>query len=281
MSPAHDSRGVVVVIGAGGMGEAVARQVGPGRTVMLASRTEGRLHAAAARLRDEGNVVHERIVDIASRESVSELVDAAGALGPLDTIIQTGGLSPAMADPMEILRVDLVGTAIVLDEFIRIARPGTVAICVASMAGCLANLSTAFELALATSPTDQLLDIPEVVESQVNAVFAYMVAKRGNQLRVQNAANAWGIKGARVVSVSPGVTATPMAQEEFAGAFGEQTRQLIENSCMRRIGTPTDISAAIAFLISPAASYITGTDLLIDGGVVASIRSASLAQISE
>ena len=100
-----------------------------------------------------------------------------------------------------------------------------------------------------------------------------MTAKRGNQLRVRAAAPAWGARGARVNSLSPGVIATPMGEAELSGPTGEIMRQMIAGSPTGRIGTPHDIAAAVAFLVGPDAGFITGTDLLVDGGVVAAMST--------
>jgi NAD(P)-dependent dehydrogenase (short-subunit alcohol dehydrogenase family) len=264
---------VVVVVGAGGIGEAVARRLGPGRALVLASRTENRLRALARRLRAEGNDVHEQSVDVGDPGSVAELAAAAGALGPLDAVVNAAGLSPVMAGPEEILRVDLLGGAVVLDAFLPLARRGTVAVSVSSGAAYYAGAPAQLEYLLATTPTSRLLTLPELEAWRTHPDSAYLISKRANILRVQAAAAAWGLHGARVVSVSPGVTATDMGRLELAGPNGELIRTMMENSGVRRMGTPQDVAAAVEFLISPAASYITGVDLLIDGGVHAAHRT--------
>jgi NAD(P)-dependent dehydrogenase (short-subunit alcohol dehydrogenase family) len=138
----------------------------------------------------------------------------------------------------------------------------------------MAALAPDLERRLATTPTAELLDLPELSEDALgDAATAYVTAKRANQLRVRAAAVAWGARGARVNSVSPGVIATPMGDAELAGPTGEVMRQMIDDSPVGRIGTPHDVAAAVEFLVGPAAGFVTGIDLLVDGGVVAALHA--------
>lgn len=268
-------RDVVVVIGVGGMGLAIARRIGSGRRVVLADFNEQTLEAAAAQLRVEGHEVVAQRVDVSDRASVIELADASAAAGRVTHVAHTAGLSPVQAPTEAILRVDLLGVAYVLDEFPRVIAPGGAGVVIASMAGTMAAPSLPAELqaALGTTPTDELLDLPFLALDQVpNPGAAYSYAKRANQLRVAAAAGAWGERGARINTISPGVISTPMGSEELAGAAGEQMRGMIAMSAAKRLGTPDDIAAAAAFLLDPQqASFITGTDLLVDGGTVPAV----------
>ncbi|MBB4855392.1 NAD(P)-dependent dehydrogenase (short-subunit alcohol dehydrogenase family) [Mycobacteroides chelonae] len=172
--------------------------------------------------------------------------------------------SPASA----ILAVDLVGVALVLEEF------GT--IIAAGGAGHMPmELSANQERELATLGAEDLLALPYVASIEYPAV-AYQLSKRANHIRVRSAARHWGSRGARINSISPGVVSTKMGHQELASETGAVTKALIEGSASRRIGTSDDIAAATAFLLGPEAPYITGTDLLVDGGVIASVRSGQL-----
>jgi NAD(P)-dependent dehydrogenase (short-subunit alcohol dehydrogenase family) len=266
---------VAVVIGTGGIGMAIARRLGSGKTLLLADFNKEILDNAAEVLRAEGHRVHVQPVDVSTPESVAALGAAAAELGPVTTVAHTAGLSPVQAPVDAVLRVDLLGTALVLDEFARIIAPGGAAVVVASMAGHFAApLPPEHERALATTPAAELLALDFLGPDQISEpAVAYMVAKRANVLRVQAAAVSWGAAQARVNSISPGVISTPMGQQELDGESGEGIRALVENSATGRMGTPYDIAAAAAFLLGPDASFITGTDLLVDGGVVASVRS--------
>jgi len=265
---------VLVITGSGGMGVAVARRLGSGRTVLLADVHEAALTASADALRSEGLEVTTCTVDVARTDSVDGLVRAATALGRVSCVVHTAGLSPVQASPAAIVGVDLVGTALMLDAFGRTIARGGAGVFVASMAGSMASLDPDLERRLATTPTAELPDLPELSEVALgDAATAYVTAKRGTQLRVRAAAGAWGARGARVNSLSPGVVATPRGEAELAGPTGELMRQMIGGSPTGRIGTPHDIAAAVAFLVGPDAGFITGTDLLVDGGVVASLHA--------
>lgn len=173
-----------------------------------------------------------------------------------------------MASAERVYAVDLLGTALVLDAFLPLAVEGTAAVVIASMAGDQVQLPPELERRLAIVPTVQLVDF--IKERQADdSVQAYCISKRGNQLRVQAVAASWAARGARVVSISPGLIATPMGRLEQAHPRGVEFRKM---SGVQRFGTPDDIAAAIEWLISPAASYVTGTDLRVDGGAVAKVR---------
>jgi NAD(P)-dependent dehydrogenase (short-subunit alcohol dehydrogenase family) len=211
------SNEVLVVIGAGGMGEAIARRQGTGRKVLLADFSDAALQRVADALRVEGYDVSTQIVDVSDRASVQALAQAAGQLGAVTQVVHTAGLSPVQAAAEAILRVDLAGTAFVLDEFGKIVAPGGAGVVIASMAGHLMPaLPAEQEGVLALTPSDDLLQLPFVQASTVGP-GAYGLAKRANQLRVQAASTAWGERGARINSVSPGIISTAMGQQELSG----------------------------------------------------------------
>jgi NAD(P)-dependent dehydrogenase (short-subunit alcohol dehydrogenase family) len=267
-------KNVLVVIGVGGMGLAIARRLGSGARVLLADFNETTLTAAAQQLRVEGHDVVAQKVDVSDRASVAALADAAAELGPVHEVAHTAGLSPVQASIEAIVAVDLLGVAYVLDEFARVVAPGGAGLVIASMAGHFAADSLPLEMAKALSltPTEELANLP-FLGHLPDPGAAYSIAKRANALRVQAAAGAWGRRGARVNSISPGVISTPMGAEELAGQSGDQMRQMVAASATGRLGTPDDIAAAAAFLLDPTrASFITGTDLLVDGGAVAAVR---------
>lgn len=269
------NKDVVVVIGVGGMGLAIARRVGSGRKVLLADFDEATLGAAADQLRGEGHDVEAAAVDVSDQDAVVRLADTAAGLGRVTHVVHTAGLSPVQAPTEAILRVDLLGVATVLDEFARVVAPGGAGVVISSMAG---HMSAGFppdqEKALAATPAQDLLTLPFLAPDVVgDPGSAYVLAKRANILRVQAAAATWGERGARVNSISPGVISTPMGRQELAGESGEQMRAMVGMSATKRLGTPDDIAAAAVFLLDAQAGFITGTDLLVDGGVVAAIRA--------
>ncbi|MCO6748549.1 SDR family oxidoreductase [Streptomyces albidoflavus] len=270
-------RNVVVVIGVGGMGEAIARRQGPGNRLLLADFDEATLAAVAERLRGQGHEVVTQAVDVSSASSVTALAEAAAGLGPVTQVVHTAGLSPVQASPAAVLRVDLLGTALVVEEFGHVVAPGGAGVVIASMAGHMLRtpLTAEQESALAHTPAEELLRLP-FADPEALGQGAYGLAKYGNRLRVQAASAAWGARGARINSVSPGVIATPMGQQELDGASGRTMRAMVAASGTGRLGTPEDIAEAAAFLLGPGASFITGNDLLVDGGVVAALRSGRL-----
>jgi NAD(P)-dependent dehydrogenase (short-subunit alcohol dehydrogenase family) len=266
---------VLVVIGAGGMGEAVARRLGPGRTVLLADIGEQTLKRAEQVLTGEGLNVLPHVVDVTSADSVRALAAEAEAAGQVTQVVHTAGLSPVQAPAAAILAVDLLGVALVLDAFAPVMAPGGAGVVISSMAGHLGPPITPEQAyALATTPAERLLELPFLAPEVLgDPGAAYSIAKRGNHLRVMAAAGAWGRRGARVNSISPGVISTTMGQAELSGPAGEAIRAMIGMSATGRLGTSGDIAAAAAFLLGPEASFITGTDLTVDGGVVAAVRS--------
>lgn len=273
---AHD---VVVVIGVGGMGEAIARRQGPGRRLVLADFNTDVLERVAGTLRGDGFDVTAQQVDVADRGSLGALADAAASLGPVTQVAHTAGLSPVQASVNAILRVDLVGVAFSLEVFGGVVAEGGTGVVIASMAGTMSmgRFPVEMEAALALTPADQLLGLPFLQAGAVpDPGAAYGIAKRANQVRVQAASLAWGARGARINSISPGVISTPMGQQELGGASGATMRAMVEGSATRRLGTPSDIAAAAAFLLGPESAFVTGTDLLVDGGVVAALRSGAI-----
>jgi NAD(P)-dependent dehydrogenase (short-subunit alcohol dehydrogenase family) len=174
-----------------------------------------------------------------------------------------------------VLRVDLLGVALVLDAFGEIIAPGGAGVVIASMAAHLYPAFTAEqERALARTPARELLELPYVnPKSVTDSALAYGLAKQANHISVRVASIAWGRRGARVNSISPGTIATPMGHRELDSPMGEGIRGLVAASAAKRLGTPEEIAAAAAFLLSPEAAFITGTDLLVDGGLVAALRS--------
>jgi NAD(P)-dependent dehydrogenase (short-subunit alcohol dehydrogenase family) len=263
---------VLVVTGAGGMGEAVARRIGSGRAVVLADYSEEQLERVAGALAENGFGVTAVPTDVSSERDVAHLAETAAEHGPIRAVVHTAGVSPVHATTRQIVDIDVVGTALVLDAFEPHVVPGTVAVCIASMAGWMMDVEPELVKLLATTPTAELAALAGLDPEKLEPGLAYAVAKHANHVRVEAASVAWGRRGGRVVSISPGVISTPMGAAELGGPFGEGMRSMVEMSGTGRLGTPDDIAAAVEFLVSPAASFITGTDLRVDGGVVAALH---------
>lgn len=268
-------RQVLAIIGVGGMGQAIARRMGSGSTVLLADNNEQTLTTVAESLAADGYDVESQHVDVTSADSVHGLAEFAASLGNVTQLAHTAGLSPAQASAEAILAVDLLGVALVLHEFGEVIAPGGAGVVIASMAGHMfPPLPADQERALAHHAPGDLLSL-DFLRDIKEPNFAYPIAKQANHLRVRAASAQWGRRGARINSISPGVISTPMGQQELASPVGDGMRAMIAMSGTGRIGTPDDIAAAAAFLLGPDATFITGTDLLVDGGVIAAVKAGN------
>ena len=270
---------VIVVIGAGSIGQAIARRVSAGKHVVLADLRVENAQAAAEVMRDAGFDVTTAATDVSSRESVHALVEIAAALGHITGLIHAAGVSPSQASPATILSVDLYGTALVLEEFGNVIARGGAGVVIASQSGHrLGPLREDQNAALATTTADDLLKLPMLQPEQVtDPLNAYQLAKRGNALRVMAEAVRWGGRGARINTISPGIIFTPLARDELTGPRGEGYRRMIEVCPAGRGGTPDEVGTVGALLMGPDGAFITGSDFLMDGGVTASYFYGELA----
>jgi NAD(P)-dependent dehydrogenase (short-subunit alcohol dehydrogenase family) len=270
---------VIVVIGAGSIGQAIARRVGAGKHVLLADLRPETAEAAAKVLGDAGFEVSTATVDVSSRPSVQALVQTATALGDITGVIHAAGVSPTQASPQTILRVDLYGTALVLEAFGNVIARGGAGVVIASQSGHrLPALTAEQNMALATTPADALLSLPMLQSNMVtDPLNAYQISKRGNSLRVMAEAVRWGKRGARVNTISPGIIITPLANDELKGPRGPGYRRMIELSAAGRAGTPDEVGNVGALLMGADGAFITGSDFLMDGGVTAAYWYGELA----
>ena len=262
---------VIVVVGAGQIGQAIARRVGVAKHILLADKSPDNAKAAAEVLGNAGYEASVATVDVSSRETVRALVDAATRLGDVMGLIHAAGVSPSQASPASILKVDLYGTALVLEEFGNVIARGGAGVVIASQSGHrLPPLSVEQNKALATTPVEELLRLPFLQPNEVkDSLHAYQLSKRGNSLRVMAEAVRWGKRGARVNTISPGIIMTPLAKDELTGPRGEGYRRMIELSVARRAGTPDEVGTVGALLMGADGAFITGSDFLMDGGVTA------------
>jgi len=270
---------VVVVIGAGSIGQAIARRVSAGKHILLADLRPQTAEAAATVLRDAGFDVSAAAVDVSSRGSVHALVQTATALGEITGVIHAAGVSPTQASPATILAVDLYGTALVLEEFGNVIARGGAGVVIASQSGHrLPALTAEQNKALATTPADQLLALPMLQPGVVtDPLNAYQISKRGNSLRVMAEAVRWGRRGARINTISPGIIITPLANDELRGPRGDGYRRMIALSAAGRAGTPDEVGTLGALLMGEGGAFITGSDYLMDGGVTAAYWYGDLA----
>jgi len=272
-------KNIIVVIGAGSIGQAIARRVSAGKHIMLADLRPENAEAAAKTLSDAGFTVTTAKVDVSSRASVQALVAQATSLGEVSGVIHAAGVSPSQASPETILKVDLYGTALVLEEFGKVIARGGAGVVIASQSGHrLLPLTTDQNAALATTPVEELLALPMLQPDQVkDSLHAYQLSKRGNSLRVMAEAVRWGKRGARVNTISPGIIVTPLAKDELTGPRGAGYRRMIELSAAGRAGTPDEVGTVGALLMGSDGAFITGSDFLMDGGVTAAYWFGELA----
>lgn len=272
-------KNVNVVIGAGSIGQAIVRRVSAGKHVLLADIRLENAEAAAKILTDAGFSVTTAAVDVTSRHSVHALVELASTLGNISGVIHAAGVSPSQATPEVILKVDLYGTALVLEEFGNVITTGGAGIVIASQSGHrLGPLSVEQNAALATTPTEELLNLPFLQADHVkDSLHAYQLSKRGNSLRVMAEAVRWGKRGARVNTISPGIIITPLANDELKGPRGDGYRRMMNISPAGRAGTPDEVGTIGALLMGPDGAFITGSDFLMDGGVTAAYWYGELA----
>ncbi|MGN8025550.1 SDR family oxidoreductase [Microbacterium sp. 22242] len=273
---------VTVVIGAGSIGQAIARRVSHGRHVLLADIHQDGADAAAQVLADAGFTTSIAVVDVSSRESVHALAQQAARLGDVAAVIHAAGVSASQASIAQILHVDLYGTAVVLDEFSDVIAPGGAGVVIASQSGHrLPALTPEQDRLLATTPADDLLKLPMLQpESLSDGLHAYQISKRANVLRVMAEAVRWGERRARVNAISPGIIITPLARDELAGANGAGYRRMLELAPAGRAGTPDEVATVAELLLTDRGAFITGSDILIDGGGTASHFYGPLAGLA-
>jgi len=213
---------------------------------------------------------------------VRALVEKATGLGEVTGLIHAAGVSPSQASPATILKVDLYGTALVLEEFGAVIARGGAGVVISSQSGHrLPALSAEQNKALATTPADDLLRLPMLQPDRVtDPLNAYQISKRGNALRVMAEAVRWGKRGARLNAISPGIIFTPLARDELKGPRGDGYRRMIGASAAGRGGTPDEVGTVGALLLGPDGAFITGSDFLMDGGVTAAYWYGDLAPAS-
>ena len=272
-------KNIIVVIGPGQIGQAIARRVGVGKHVLLADLRRENADTAAAVMANAGYDVSVATVDVSSRAGVQALVETATSLGEVTGLIHAAGVSPSQASPATILKVDLYGTALVLELFGNVVARGGSGVVIASQSGHrLPPLSVEQNKALATTPVEELLALPFLQPDKVtDSLNAYQLAKRGNSLRVMAEAVRWGKRGARINTISPGIIITPLARDELTGPRGAGYRRMIEISAAGRAGTPDEVGNLASFLMGPDGGFITGSDFLMDGGVTSAYWYGELA----
>ena len=261
---------VAVLIGSGSIGQAIIRRIGAGKHVVLGDLKIDAANSAAKILEDAGFEPSTVEVDISSRESILNLIEHAKQFGQIKNLVNAAGVSPSQAPVSMILKVDLYGTAVLLEEFGKIISEGGSGVIISSQSGHrLGALTDEQNFQLATSPTEKLLEL-DFIKEITDTLKAYQYSKRCNVLRVMYEATNWGKRGATINSISPGIIITPLANDELHGPRKDGYLKMIEGSPAKRAGTPDEVGDLAEFLMSSRGKFISGADFLIDGGTTAS-----------
>jgi len=266
----REMKEVSVLVGTGSIGLAIARRVGVGKITVLADYSLGNAERAAKTMEDAGFETRTIRTDLGSKKDILELVKFATGLGPVKYLINAAGVSPSQAPVEKILQVDLYGTSVLMEEFGKVIAEGGSGVFISSQSGHrLPALSLEENEALATYPVDELLEL-SFIRSITDTLKAYQYSKRCNVLRVAGEACKWGKRGATINTISPGIIITPLANDELHGPRAEGYLKMIAGAPAKRAGTPDEVGDLAEFLMSSRGRFISGTDILIDGGTTAS-----------
>jgi NAD(P)-dependent dehydrogenase (short-subunit alcohol dehydrogenase family) len=269
---------IIVLTGAGQLGMAIVRRMGYGNKIFVGDWKLENAQAVAKILMEAGFDVVPSKVDISSRESVLGLIQAAQKEGEISMFINAAGVSPSQAAIEQILKVDLYGTSLLLEEFGKVIKVGGTGVIISSQSGYrMPALNADEDRQLATTPTEELLQLEMLKPENIkDTLHAYQMAKRCNGKRVMAEAVKWGERGARVNAISPGIIITPLALDEINGPRGDFYKTMFAKSPAGRPGIADEVANVAELLLSNAGAFITGADFLIDGGATASYFYGSL-----
>ena len=261
----------MILTGAGQIGMAIARRMGYGKIVIGDKKPEN-ARAIAKIMNDAGFDGEAMEMDLSSRESIKNLIAKAQEYGDISMLVNAAGVSPSQASIETILKVDLYGTAVLLEEVGKVIREGGVGVTISSQSGHrMPTLTPKEDEQLACTPTEELLKLDILQPENIkDTLHAYQIAKRCNEKRVMAESVKWGAKGARINSISPGIIVTPLAMDEFNGPRGDFYKNMFAKCPAGRPGTADEVANAAELLMSDKGAFITGADFLIDGGATAS-----------
>ena len=266
------AKDVMILTGAGQIGMAIARRMGYGMKIVIGDKNKTNAEAIAKTMNEAGFDAVPVEMDLSSRSSILALIAEAQKYGKISMWVNAAGVSPSQASIETILKVDLYGTAVLLEEVGKVIKPGGVGVTISSQSGHrMPALTPEEDEQLATTPTEQLLSL-DILQSQNirDTLHAYQMAKRCNVKRVMAEAVKWGERGARVNSISPGIIVTPLALDEFNGPRGDFYKNMFAKCPAGRPGTADEVANVAELLMSSKGAFITGSDFLIDGGATAS-----------
>lgn len=263
---------VVILTGAGQIGMAIARRVGFGKKIVVGDKSIKNAEGIAKIMNDSGFDVVPVEMDLSSRESILNLIHEAKNYGEIAMLINAAGVSPSQAPVEAILKVDLYGTAVLLEEVGKVIREGGVGVTISSQSGWrMPALTAEQDELLAVTPTEELLSLEMLQPENIkDTLHAYQMAKRCNEKRVMAEAVKWGERGARLNDIAPGIIVTPLAIDEFNGPRGDFYKNMFAKCPAGRPGTADEVANVAELLMGSAGAFITGSTILIDGGATAS-----------
>lgn len=262
----------VIWIGAGQIGLAIVRRIASGKKIIIGDKNIVNAQAAAEVLNNTGFDAVAMEADLSSRESILSLISEAHEYGNIRHLVNSAGVSPSQALIETILKVDLYGTAVLLEEVGKVIAQGGAGVTISSQSGHrMPALTPEEDRLLATTPTEELLSLEMLRPENIrDTLHAYQMAKRCNVKRVMSEAVKWGERGARINSISPGIIVTPLAIDEFNGPRGDFYKNMFAKCPAGRPGTADEVAHVAELLLDDKAAFITGSDFLIDGGATAS-----------
>lgn len=265
-------KNVMILTGAGQIGMAIARRMGYGKKIFIGDKKMENARTISGIMNEAGFDTEALEMDLSSRESIRNLIAEAQKAGPITMLVNAAGVSPSQAPIEAILKVDLYGTAVLLEEVGKVIAPGGVGVTISSQSGHrMPALTPEEDEQLACTPTEELLNLKFLQPENIrDTLHAYQLAKRCNEKRVMAESVKWGEKGARINSISPGIIVTPLALDEFNGPRGDFYKNMFAKCPAGRPGTADEVANMAELLMSDKGAFITGADFLIDGGATAS-----------
>lgn len=263
---------VMLVTGAGQISMAIARRIGFGKKIILGDRKIENANAIAKIMNEAGYDVLPFEMDLSSRESILAIIAKAQKYGEIKYLVNGAGVSPSQAPIEAILKVDLYGTAVLLEEVGKVIAEGGCGVTISSQSGWrMPQLTAEQDRQLATTPTEELLSLDILQPENIrDTLHAYQLAKRCNEKRVMAECVKWGERGARLNDIAPGIIVTPLAIDEFNGPRGDFYKNMFVKCPAGRPGTADEVANVASLLMSDAGAFITGSTFLIDGGATAS-----------
>ena len=270
---------VMILTGAGQIGMAIARRMGYGMKIVIGDKKLENAESISKTMNEAGFDTVPVEMDLASRESIMKLIEKAQSFGEVSMLVNAAGVSPSQAPVEAILKADLYGTAVLLEEVGKIIKKSGVGVTISSQSGWRMPALTAEEdELLATAPTEELLNLSLLQSENIrDTLHAYQIAKRCNEKRVMAEAVKWGQRGARLNAIAPGIVVTPLALDEFNGPRGDFYKNMFANCPAGRPGTADEIANVAELLMCDKGAFITGSTFLIDGGATASYFYGPLA----